>query len=1686
MICKERSMLRIRVAAVAFMATVALVLLPLGSVVFAGQYNPCQLPVVVGSGVQPNVLIIQDMSGSMQSAAYYDSYLQSYYSNTYRGYQSAAPSALSALNGYQMTTGYYGSADSDTYYKYNATGDTNGAYFEEVPAATAPAKLYQFTADSAQGSSASEIKFTAAGNDFVVGDWVALYNLSSHLGMNGGAYPVVARSGDTFTVTANWNGTADTIAGQAIKRVVPGTSFATGVNGTVLNYLLTTRTDAAMKAFIGGRALHQDTDYYYLQYQGMRRYVVDENLGCLANIRPGDTNNPDNYTSGSYYGTDGSTSDRPKDMYMTVSNYWKGKLDSHNPGSARGGSGRKCQVYSFTLTSPATVTIRMFAANPTGDDWTTRVYLYNGATPTYSGYITYDSGTTNTTSSEYCAIITRTLSAGTYSIEATSYNNNTYKDYYLAATFEEDTNHPRGSNPDVTLVKDTTDAYHDGVLSVSTVGTILNAQCRIQQPKAKRAGVIQNSFNLVRFGFMYYNTTSGRQGKILVGCDNTDLDVLINAFSGIGTQTVNSKVIDFTDCYPYNGTPTGPALQIAYNYFSQTNKYSTGATNNAFYVYDTITDPYRGPGTDANGTLSKMICRNSFVLLVSDGEWNNGIDPVNPAHKMHTGDLRPGTDFPPVEIPTGSGATIKKEQTATVYTIFAFSNSESGIRAMKTVAMYGGFTDISGCGSTDYPYEETSLPSSSLSFTWPRSYCDPTVPLPSGHNYHETCCQEWDLVKTREGEPVDSQKGIPDNYFEASDGRQLERSLQAVLLQVLSGNASASAVATVSQQLSTGDTVVRGVFEAADETDPSQFLWYGHLEAYFTFKYKDPVTGEETYKYDFELPCNKGFRCEELHAGKATCPSGYDGPYCWDAAKFLNEMPTAERNVYTSDATFNPVTKRWDWTKVEFKTGTITPAMLGVGTPAQRDDLVSWTLGEVVSTMRDRTGTVDKSRQHRLGDIVYSTPVIGGPPSPGAVSSNDPNISEFYKFRNSTFTPSGCTGESCQKGTKPDYEILYRDKVVYVGGNDGMVHAFLMARWKEDTADPTKSLWQDHPSSLYSGDNTHSKIGTEIWAYIPRNMLKRLSALADQGYGKSGGAAGTCDHRAMVDLAPQVYTVFIPPPGTTKPREWRSVLVGGERGGGDTYFCLDVTDPWDMQVLWEYSVIKDRVVLDTSDPSDIKVYQPFESAYDHISNLPMSWTQPAVGRVQLPDIQYYVGSPDASYKVSASTDALDFDTSVGVEKDDQNRRHVVFVGGGLHLFDKDFETSTSTPEAPAQYGETLWNKFKADLLRPALIVIDVETGYNLFKYTWPTVLKAGDNSSVLAFPDTTRTGGLTTPYAMSDPVAIDIWDPALGSVSDDGFIDRVYMGDTTGLIYGIKFTSPTATHKGMLVDVWRTKTITDSDELDSNFYRWKREPISQSPSISFEAPVKGTTPYLRAIFAAGKYEDVVGAGDDRSDTRKTSLYNLRDSAELPVIPVSGGTPLEDVFGTGFEIQLAEHCKSSSFNPGGNACTWVRTDDSADCCESSCTDPCFACVYDLTRPVVTSGSSVPAERFVSKPLIAGGYVFATSFMPSSNPCDYTGTGYLYVFTYDCKRIPDNTVIVTVDPTTGMTVTDLYAGGGTSGSFIGVRVDLGVGMPSKPVLSSDMKNVIVQMSDGNLLKIPVTLAAKPVQVQGWQEK
>ena len=123
-----------------------------------------------------------------------------------------------------------------------------------------------------------------------------------------------------------------------------------------------------------------------------------------------------------------------------------------------------------------------------------------------------------------------------------------------------------------------------------------------------------------------------------------------------------------------------------------------------------------------------------------------------------------------------------------------------------------------------------------------------------------------------------------------------------------------------------------------------------------------------------------------------------------------------------------------------------------------------------------------------------------------------------------------------------------RIQVVYVGAEDGMLHAFYAGSW--DTL--SGSYNQSHPVA-----------GQELWAYLPGSLLPCFKY---QPFDDSS------DEIAVhVDGAPTLGDFFLDWNGDGR-RQWRTLLVGTGSTpnlGRSAIFALDVTDPYQPMILWE-------------------------------------------------------------------------------------------------------------------------------------------------------------------------------------------------------------------------------------------------------------------------------------------------------------------------------------------------------------------------------------------------------------------------------------------------------------------------------------------------------------------------------------
>ncbi len=243
----------------------------------------------------------------------------------------------------------------------------------------------------------------------------------------------------------------------------------------------------------------------------------------------------------------------------------------------------------------------------------------------------------------------------------------------------------------------------------------------------------------------------------------------------------------------------------------------------------------------------------------------------------------------------------------------------------------------------------------------------------------------------------------------------------------------------------------------------------------------------------------------------------------WDAAEKLNLKSPNDRTIYTylggSD-------------KEEFRSSNtnLTKEVLAVD-DANREKIINHVRG-IDAFDLDQDGNTTEAREWKLGDIFHSNGVIVGEPSRFFVDQGFSGAGGFYL-------------------THKD-----RTKVILVGANDGMLHAFDAAT------------------------------GNEQWAFIPKSLLQYLQSMVST-------------HTYYVDSSPKVSDVWFYNDSTDTTKsvdEWKTVLICGLRKGGKTYFALNITETLSPQYLWEFPKPTDAVTF-------AKVGQ--------------SWSEPAIGKVKI-------------------------------------------------------------------------------------------------------------------------------------------------------------------------------------------------------------------------------------------------------------------------------------------------------------------------------------------------------------------------------------------------------------------------------------------------------------------------------------
>ncbi|WP_457623147.1 PilC/PilY family type IV pilus protein [Persephonella sp.] len=711
---------------------------------------------------------------------------------------------------------------------------------------------------------------------------------------------------------------------------------------------------------------------------------------------------------------------------------------------------------------------------------------------------------------------------------------------------------------------------------------------RVKVPKKRINGILQifeKEDLKPRFGALFYGG-SVREEKVYVG----DYPYTGSAGNAVKDKpyTYIKRFINAIDVY--GGTPTGPAMWEAYDYFKQKNDHN-------YKGFKLGKGTYKDPNyfCDHKRQNCKAVpCAKNFVILASDGQWNSpscsikrgfenkSADPVVPAYKMHAETLR--------TITSHSGNTYNINVSG-VYALGLFLGG-TGEQSLKNVAVYGSFdTD-----TYTWPFgtDGSHWNGANSKYPWDKCYMDncgngrgsACTPLPPSSS-------DWDF----------NNDGVPDNFLNAKNASEIKESLEKFIRNILKkGSTSAGVIASQSAGRAQGSIInhtstypLKNVsIRKNNRFEKVTLNWIGKLYTYWFLntQYAQNVrdnSKEDTsrilldvYNPEYDKKKNAGQLITEndyydfillfdtdsegnlqayLYESELKGELRYDNAgdpvvadytptppipiektnYLWEAGEILAHTDGDERDILV--AVSNKTMVKFDEdNKNQFASFLGNPSSFPSCIPGSTNEkkienLIAYIRGEDDFQCRNRTLFLgDSNVIWKLGDIMHSSPAI--------VTYNSSK---------------------------------YKGSIVFVGANDGMLHAFEAGKIERLTA--------KFQVAELKTNKTEKGLGAELWAFIPKNVLPYLRYLPDPDY---------C-HMYFVDQSP--YVVYLDKNKDGSPD--KIILIGGMRLGGgcgcegydcinppsdtcsdlesnncvgrSSYFALDITDPTDPKLLWEFT-----------------------------------------------------------------------------------------------------------------------------------------------------------------------------------------------------------------------------------------------------------------------------------------------------------------------------------------------------------------------------------------------------------------------------------------------------------------------------------------------------------------------------------
>ena len=328
--------------------------------------------------------------------------------------------------------------------------------------------------------------------------------------------------------------------------------------------------------------------------------------------------------------------------------------------------------------------------------------------------------------------------------------------------------------------------------------------------------------------------------------------------------------------------------------------------------------------------------------------------------------------------------------------------------------------------------------------------------------------------------------GVPDNYFLVTNPATLRTQLDKAFQDIIANSLPSASIATSSPRYVQGSSLAYEVsYNSAD--------WTGDLRAYRlspdgTYANATPIWSASTKQ--------PAFGTRNIFTGERT--------------------GTSLTGVAFTQVAMSAATR----TKIQ---GTLDPTVFVTS------QLIDYLRGdksrEVGQTTCTPSTCMYRKRSSNLGDVLNSTPAVIGVSSSGysqlpATIATATAVSSYEAFVES---------KKAVYGTRNDQPIIY------VGSNDGMLHA---VDGREGAGG-----------------------GNELFAYVPRSIIGNLSALAKPNY----------LHQYFVDGTPTIADAYVS-------GGWKSLLIASVGAGGKGIYALDITAPRNFtnsKVLWEFDSVDD-------------------------------------------------------------------------------------------------------------------------------------------------------------------------------------------------------------------------------------------------------------------------------------------------------------------------------------------------------------------------------------------------------------------------------------------------------------------------------------------------------------------------------